>query len=335
MSELRFIDICAGAGGLSLGLEQAGFEPVLLLDMKRVACETLRMNRPDWQALETDLWEFSPSQHPEIHDVDLLAAGLPRVKSSATVARVDTEGELRLLKATLYLAHAVRPRALVIENVSELVLSSNFEPIRQFVREELEHLGYRFRWFVLNAVDFGVPQIRKHGVLAAFQAPYFDGFRPPEPTVREYLSVGRALRESMSLRGWRDADRWASQAVRPAPTLVGGSERRGGADLGPTGTRNAWARMGVDGGTVADTVPGPDFVWAPGKGRDGMVRLTTDQTALLQGFPADWRFAGKKTARYRQVGHATPPPVGRELGRAVKSALSTSEPPVDGYTATP
>lgn len=335
MSELRFVDVCTGAGGLALGLEQAGFEPVLLLDEKPVACDTLRMNRPAWQVLGTDLLEFSPSRHQEIYDVDLLSAGLPRVKSSATVARTETETELRLLEAAVYLAHAVQPRALLIENVPGLVDAPDYEPIRDFIRKELDHLGYRIRWFVLNAADFGVPQDRKQGLLVALKKQYFDAFRPPEPTVREHLTVGRALRHSMAMRGWRDADRWAAQALSVAPTLVGGSDNRGGADLGLTGTKKAWARMGVDGATVADDVPGPDFVWAPETGRDGMVKITTDQAALLQGFPSDWRFAGKKTARYRQIGHASPPPVGRALGLAIRAALGAPADPVAGYTSTP
>ncbi|MFE9333755.1 DNA cytosine methyltransferase [Streptomyces sp. NPDC006925] len=334
MSGLRFVDVCAGAGGLSLGLEAAGFEPVLLLDNKPAACGTLRMNRPAWHVLEADLLSFSPSRHQQIYDVDLLAAGLPRVKSSATVARTDTEAELRLLEATLYLAHAVRPRALLIENVPELVDAADFEPVRDFIRRELEHLGYRFEWFVLNAADFGVPQVRRQGLLVALRTEYFEGFRPPEPTVHEHLSVGRALRRSMAMGGWPEADRWAAQAAGVAPTLVGGSDRRGGADLGPTGTKKAWARMGVDGGTVADSVPGPHFHWLPEAGRHGMVRITTAQAALLQGFPPDWTFSGRKTARYRQIGHASPPPVGEALGVAIGAALNASG-SVDGYTSTP
>ncbi|MFI6999705.1 DNA cytosine methyltransferase [Nocardia sp. NPDC050175] len=335
MTELRFVDVCAGAGGLALGLEQAGFEPVLLLDEKPGACGTLKLNRSAWQVLEKNLLDFSPLQHREIYDVDLLSAGLPRVKSSATVMRIESEAELRLLEATVYLAHAVKPRALLIENVPELVNAPSFEPIRDFLRQELVHLGYRFHWFILNAADFGVPQNRKQGMLVALQKQYFDAFCPPEPTVREHQSVGRALYRSMAARGWRDVDRWAAQALSVAPTLVGGSDRRGGADLGPTGTRKAWAKIGVDGGTVADEVPGPDFIWAPETGRRGMVRITTDQAALLQGFPTEWRFDGKKTARYRQIGHASPPPVGRAVGLAIRAALVESAAPAAGYTSTP
>ncbi|MER7698476.1 DNA cytosine methyltransferase [Streptomyces sp. NPDC096095] len=317
MNKLRFVDVCAGAGGLALGLEAAGFDPVLLLDRKRVACETLRLNRPSWNVLEMDLLEFDPAEHQHTYDVDLLSAGLPRVRSSATVARAETEEELRLLEAAVLLAHSIQPRALLIENVPGLVDSPNFEGVREFIRKELEHLGYRFRWFVLNAADFGVPQDRKQGVLVALKQRYFGAFDPPAPTVAEHVPVGRALRRSMGSRGWPGADAWAAQAISVAPTLVGGSENRGGADLGPTGTKKAWERMRVNGGTLGNEVPGPD------DSLSGLITITVPQAALLQAFPPDWAFAGKKTARYRQIGHASPPPVGRVLGEAIATALNS------------
>ncbi|MET8798655.1 DNA cytosine methyltransferase [Nocardia sp. NPDC004568] len=335
MTKLTVVDVCAGAGGLALGLEQAGFEPALLMDSWPAACDSLRLNRPKWQISQTDLREFTLSTHPQAQDIDLLSAGLPRVKSSAAVSRTEWEAELLLLKATLYLMHDLQPRALLIENVPGLVNAPGYEPIRNFIRDELEHLGYGFGWYILNAADFGVPQDRKQGVLVALEEPYFRRFRQPEPTVREHQSVGTALGPSMAARGWAGADHWVGQAKRIAPTLVGGSDRRGGADLGPSGSRRAWARMGVDGSTIADDVPGENFVWAPELGRKGMVRITTGQAAILQGFPPDWKFAGKKTARYRQIGQASPPPVGKALGLAIRSALGDSESPVAGYTSTP
>ncbi|MFE7755413.1 DNA cytosine methyltransferase [Streptomyces sp. NPDC057429] len=316
MSRLRFVDVCAGAGGLALGLERAGFDPVLLLDNKAVACDTLRLNRPSWHVMEMDLLDFVPDEHPRTYDVDLLSAGPPRVKSSATAARTETEEEQRLLEAAVLLTHSIQPRALLVENVPGLISAPEFEPLRSFIREELEHLGYRLHWFVLNAADFGVPQDRKQGVLVALKERYHDLFRPPLPTVEEHVSVGQALHRSMAARGWLGADAWASQALSVAPTLVGGSDNRGGADLGPTGTKKAWARMRVNGGALADEVPGPGL----GSSSD-MIKLTDSQAALLQGFPREWQFAGRKTARYRQIGHASPPPVGAALGRAVAVAL--------------
>ncbi|MEU8678467.1 DNA (cytosine-5-)-methyltransferase [Streptomyces sp. NPDC048560] len=317
MSGFLFVDVCAGAGGLTLGLEQAGFDPVLLVDNKAVACETLRLNRPAWDVRQMDLLDFVPDEHPQTYDVDLLSAGLPRVKSSATGARAETKEEQRLMEAAVLLTHSIQPRALLVENVPGLVSAPEFEPLRSFIHEELEHLGYRLHWFVLNAADFGVPQDRRQGVLVALKERYSRLFRPPLPTIEEHVSVGKALHHSMAARGWLGADAWADQAVGVAPTLVGGSDNRGGADLGPTGTKKAWARMRVNGGALADEVPGPDH-----DGSSDMIKLTDSQAALLQGFPREWQFAGRKTARYRQIGHASPPPVGAALGRAVSAALN-------------
>lgn len=318
---LTFVDVCSGAGGLASGLESAGLSPVLLLDNKPQACETLRTNRPHWNVVCEDLVEFLPEAHPGTLDVDLLSAGLPRVKSSAAVGRPDSDRELRLLSAAIYLVHAVRPRALLLENLPALVDAPAYAGIRAFMEKELAHLGYRFRWFVLNAADFGVPQERRQGILVALKKPWFHGFAPPEPTVREHVPVGQVLRRSMGARGWPEADDWASHASAVAPTLVGGSDNRGGADLGPSGTKRAWARMGVNAGALADEVPGPDYVWPRSDDPARMLKITVEQAALLQSFPPDWRITGRKTARYRQIGHATPPPVGRALGAAIASAL--------------
>lgn len=321
MSGLTFVDVCSGAGGLALGLERAGFEPKLVLDEDKDACETLRANRPGWNVVRGDLLDFDPDEHPEVYDVDLLSAGTPRVRSSATATRVESGAEERLLKAAVYLAHAVRPRALLVENVPTLADPDKFRDFHEFARAELEHLGYEFSWSVLNAADFGVPQDRKHGVLVAVRRRWFPFFRAPSPTVARHTSVGETLAPSMRSRGWRDADRWAAQAIGLAPTLVGGSKNRGGADLGPTGAKKKWATMGVDAHTLGDRTPGPDFEWDPELGRAGMVKITIEQAALLQGFPEVWEITGKKTARYRQVGHATPSPVGEALGRALAEAL--------------
>jgi DNA (cytosine-5)-methyltransferase 1 len=266
-----------------------------------------------------DLIDFIPDK--QVYDVDLLSAGLPRVKAAAaTNRRRGSTEELKLLEATIMLVHGVQPRAVLIENMPELATKDNYAQPRVNIKEELDHLGYVSRWFVVDAADYGVSQHRKQGVLIAFKGAGMDAFekplvQPPPP------SVGTVLLESMASRGWSQASVWAAKANRLAPTLVGGSWDRGGPDLGPTGSKRTWATMGVDGKSIADLPPDPGFHWDPDLGRAGMVRLTVAQTALLQGFPPDWRFAGKKTKQYRQVGNASPPPVGRALGLAIRKVL--------------
>jgi DNA (cytosine-5)-methyltransferase 1 len=131
------------------------------------------------------------------------------------------------------------------------------------------------------------------------------------------LTVGHALGDLMGARGWPGASAWARRADRIAPTIVGGSKKHGGGDLGPTRAKQAWASLGVDGLGIADAAPGPecDPALAP--------RLTCEMVARLQGWRDewDWRFSGRKTARYRQIGNAFPPPVAEAVGTAIRRAL--------------
>ncbi|MEV6807041.1 DNA cytosine methyltransferase [Streptomyces sp. NPDC051132] len=323
---LTSLEICAGAGGLALGLEGAGFDPVLLLDNRPVACETLRVNRPSWDVREIDLVDFDPVDDQQVYDVGLLSGGLPRVKSPAAANRIrGNDAELAVLAAAVDLIYGVQPRAVLLENVPDLAKKNEYQPIREYIGEELGHLGYRFRWHVLDAKDFGVPQHREVGFLVAFKGGLIDRFEWPAPHPGPPPTVGDTLRDSMGARGWPDAGKWADHACMPAPTVVGGSWDRGGADLGPTGAKRKWALMGVDGATVADQVPAADFAWDPAIGRAGWVPLTVEQVAMLQGFPGEWRIAGRKTARYRQVGNATPPPLARAVGEAIASVLRSDD----------
>ncbi|MET8227445.1 DUF6339 family protein [Streptomyces sp. NPDC004082] len=311
----RSVEICAGCGAQALGLELAGFDPVLLIDSKADACFTIDLNRPQWDVICMDVVHFDPSMRSESLGVDLVSGGLPRVKSSATVGRVEDTEERGVLRATIELALAIRPRAVLLENVPDLVRSPDFEADRRWMEEKLREGGYRWSWRVLNASDFGVPQNRSSGFLVALQDPHFDRFLWPRPDESPAPTVGQVLGASMSARGWPGAEAWIKGADRIAPALVGGSDRRGGADLGPTGSKKAWAALGVNGNSLGDEPPGADFP------TDGHPKLTVDQAATLQAIPANWRFFGGKTSRYRQIGHAMPPPLATAVGRAIATAL--------------
>lgn len=306
------IEICAGAGGQALGLELAGFRHVALVEIDEWACATLRANRPAWPVLRRDVRRFVSDLEPERYGpVDLVAGGVPCPPFSVAGRQMGNLDDRDLFPVALELVDRLQPDGVMLENVRGL-LSPRFEDYRGQVQARLASLGYWSQWKLLNASDFGVPQLRPRAILVALRPGAARMFEWPTG-VRTTATVGEVLRDSMAANGWPNAEAWAAAADEIAPTLVGGSHRHGGPDLGPTRARQAWAKLGVDGISLADAAPTPDF--------EGSPRLTVAMAALLQGFPVDWRIQGRKTAAYRQVGNAFPPPVAAAVGSAIAAAI--------------
>jgi DNA (cytosine-5)-methyltransferase 1 len=203
----------------------------------------------------------------------------------------------------------------MIENVRG-ILDALFHDYRQHIAGELKKLGYRAGWKLMNASDFGVPQLRPRVVCVAIRKDCSEDFSWPAETRSPLKSVGEVLYDLMAARGWRGAKSWRDQADEIAPTIVGGSLKHGGPDLGPTRARRAWATLGVDGLGIANEPPERNFI--------GMPRLTVRMVARLQGFPDDWQFAGSKTQTYRQVGNAFPPPFARAVAENLRACLTAS-----------
>jgi len=314
--KLLAVEVCAGAGGQAIGLEQAGFGHAALIENDRWACETLRANRPGWKVAEQDVRLVDGTAFAGI---DLLAGGVPCPPFSVAGRQLGADDDRDLFPEMIRLAAEASPRAVMIENVRG-ILDKRFDGYRQGICAAFEQLGYSvFPFRLLQASDFGVPQLRPRAVFVAVKAPWSESFSWPGPSRRRPKTVGETLRAAVSADGWEGAAEWAEKADRIAPTLCGGSKLHGGPDLGPTRARRAWAEFGVDGLVLANE--------PPRSGHKGPIRLTVEMTALLQGFPATWRFHGAKTHRYRQVGNAFPPPVAKALGRAIMSALQASPSP--------
>jgi DNA (cytosine-5)-methyltransferase 1 len=303
------VEICAGAGGQAIGLERAGFNHAALVELDPSACQTLRLNRPKWNVIERDVRNFD-GRH--FVGVDLLAGGVPCPPFSKAGKQLGEDDERDLFPVALRLVREIQPSAVMLENVRGL-FDPRFDYYRESISINLATLGYRTDWRLLHASNFGVPQLRPRVICVAMKdaiAPYFAW---PEPSGGPPTTVGETLLPLMMSNGWKGAAAWAESANLIAPTLVGGSKKHGGADLGPSRAKKAWGLLGVDGHGLADTAPDACF--------EGMPRLTVPMAALVQGFPQDWRIWGKKTAAYRQVGNAFPPPVAEAVGKSIKKAI--------------
>lgn len=303
------VEFCAGAGGQALGLEQAGFKHLLLVDNDPDCCATLRHNRPEWSVHCADMNGFCPPQRPS---VDLFAAGLPCPPFSVAGKQLGENDERNLFPAAFRLIEACQPRAILIENVRGF-LSKAFGPYRAEIVQTLRRLGYECDWRLYDSRHFGVSQSRSRVTIAALKKPIWPLFRFPDELEIIPPTVGDLLHDLMAENGWAAASDWAERANGIAPTIVGGSKKHGGPDLGPTRARAAWKRLAVNGGSIAEAAPDATF--------EGLPRLTNRMVARVQGFPDDWHFVGAKTSAYRQVGNAFPPPVAHALGHEISKAL--------------
>jgi DNA (cytosine-5)-methyltransferase 1 len=323
MHDLKVVEICAGAGGQSLGLHRAGFAHELALELDESAAKTLRHNLARVQGgsphvkvgdvADPALW--TPEDY---NGIDLLAGGVPCPPFSIAGKQLGSSDERDLFAWAVELTGRIRPRALMLENVRGLS-TPRFSGYRQAVADRLAELGYWSEWRLLHASDFGVPQLRPRFVLVAMAEEHARHFAWPKHDANR-VTVGSELRELMADNGWRYADKWAEAANKVAPTIVGGSKKHGGADLGPTRAKLAWAELMVDGKGIADAPPNrrdPSF-------RTRLPRLTNDMVARVQGWGRpgyEWEFLGRKTSVYRQIGNAFPPPVAEALGRSIADAL--------------
>lgn len=306
---LTCVEICAGAGGQALGLAMAGFTHVALVEYEADYCKVLKDNRPEWNVICADVHDFDGHVYK---GVDLLAGGVPCPPFSIAGKQLGKDDERDLFPEAIRLIQEIQPRAVMLENVRGF-LESHFNEYRQHILDTIEELGYKTQIKLLHASYFGVPQLRPRVVIVGIRKDQAGIFYYPDGNPDSAPTVGNTLYDLMSENGWTGAKKWASQANKIAPTLVGGSKKHGGPDLGPTRARRAWAELGVDGKGIANEAPARDF--------EGMPRLTSRMMARIQGFPDTWTFGKKKTIACRMIGNAFPPPVAQAVGEKIKECL--------------
>ena len=303
------VEICAGAGGQAIGLERAGFAHVALVEYESEYCDVLRNNNPKWNVICADVHKFDG--HP-YEGVDLFAGGVPCPPFSVASRQLGEADERDLFPEAIRLIGEIKPKAIMIENVRGL-LDPKFDEYRDSILQKIDTLGYDVQIKLLHANDFGVPQIRPRVVIVGIKKSLKKKFVYPEALSTPAPTVGEALGDLMAANGWRGVDDWKRKANSIAPTVVGGSKKHGGPDLGPTRARRAWAALSVDGLGVANEAPARDFVGNP--------KLTKEMIAVIQGFPREWNFGKKKTAACRMIGNAFPPPVAMAVGQQIIRCL--------------
>ena len=288
----------------------AGFVHVALVEYEADYCRVLKENRPNWNIICADVHGFDG--HP-YEGVDLLAGGVPCPPFSVAGKQLGKDDDRDLFQEAVRLIEEIKPRAVMLENVRGF-LDPIFDQYREHILSEINKLGYNTHIKLLNASNFGVSQLRPRVVIIGIRKDQPGTFSYPEGKPDSAASVGKILYDLMAENGWEKAKEWSERANKIAPTIVGGSKKHGGPDLGPTRAKKAWAELGVDGSGIADEAPLPGF--------DGMPRLTIRMMARIQGFPDTWVFGKRKTAACRMIGNAFPPPVACAVGEKIKECLA-------------
>jgi DNA (cytosine-5)-methyltransferase 1 len=333
------IDLFAGAGGLSLGLEDAGFEPVAANEWNRDACDTYAKHHPLVDLVSGDIAKVS--WRPWRGHVGLVAGGPPCQPWSSGGKRLGEQDERNGFPQFLRVLREVQPPAFLIENVAGLVKADKLAYFHGLLKG-LEELDYKLAYRVLNAADYGVPQKRHRLFIVGTRDRQFVF---PEPTHGpgrrwRWQPAGKILRRTKSVGEPNDAIVTYAKSPDLRPDPYDGHVYNGGGrpiDLSrpsPTllasmgGNKTPWVDTR---GVVAEYHA---YLVAGGEPRSGEVpgarRITVAEAALLQTFPVPEihgsegiAFAGRRSSQYVQVGNAVPPRLARAVGRALLVQLSS------------
>lgn len=327
------IELFAGAGGLALGLERAGFEHVGLVDNYADACDTLRKNRPKWNVICDDIANVTNKDLRQLFNIkagelDVLSGGAPCQSFSYAGKRLGLEDT----RGTLFYHYAIflqqlQPKMFLFENVKGLLTHDSGKTYKTILKV-FEEAGYVTQYKILNAWDYGVAQKRerlitigirkdlKDKVEFTFPEPY--DYRPvlrdilqnvPESDGVLYGEKKRAIFELVPAGGyWRDIDPEVAKSYMKSCWDMGG---------GRTGILR---RLSLD-------EPSLTVLTSPSQKQTERCHplearpMNVRENARCQSFPDDWQFCGKVMSQYKQVGNAVPVNLAYEIGKQMQQAL--------------
>jgi len=330
---LKTIELFAGAGGLALGVEMAGFDTIGLVELNKDACMTLKANRPNWNVICDDIANVSEKNLEELFNIkkgelDLLSGGAPCQSFSYAGKRLGLEDA----RGTLFYHYAVfleklQPKMFLFENVKGL-LTHDKGKTYQTILDIFEKTGYKIQKQVLNAWDYGVAQKRERLITIGIRKDLTDKIQFDFPKKYDYKLV---LKDVL-------------YDVPDSESVPYGENKRKIFELVPPG--GYWRDI--------DSKIAKDYMkscWNMGGGRTGILRrmsmeepaltvltspsqkqterchplearpFTVRENARCQSFPDEWKFCGSVMSQYRQVGNAVPVNLAYEVAKKIREAL--------------
>lgn len=327
--EYTVLELFAGAGGLALGLEQAGFEDIGLIEIDKYASATLRKNRPNWNVIEEDITKIDDVYEyiGKGTNVDVVSGGFPCQTFSYAGKRLgleDTRGTLfydyaRILKQT-------KPKMFIVENVRGLVTHDHGRTLKTII-DVFEQIGYSTTYRVLNAWDYGVAQKRQRMILVGVRNDLNITYEFPKP--HEYKPVLKdVLKNVPDSEGQKFSDKkaevmklvpaggyWRDLPDDVAREYMGVSYFSGGGRTGMA-RRISWDEPSL---TLTTS---PSQKQTERAHPDENRPFKTREYARIQSFPDNWEFSGSVNQIYKQIGNAVAVNFAKEIGLSVIKSLN-------------
>ena len=328
------VELFAGAGGLALGLEKAGFDEVGLVELDKYACNTLRVNRPNWNVIEEDVIVVAENgirKYIGDVEVDLLSGGYPCQAFSYAGHKMGLDD----VRGTMFYYYAkildeLKPKMFLAENVKGLVSHDEGRTLQSMI-EVFSSIGYKVTWKVLNSWDYNVAQKRERIIIVGVREDLsVDEFKFPMPN--SYKPVLKDI-------------------LKDVPDSEGASypeKKKSVLDLVPPG--GCWIDLPED---IAKEYMGKSYF--SGGGKRGMARriswdepsltltcspaqkqterchpdetrpFKTREYARIQSFPDEWKFEGSMNQIYKQIGNAVPVELAKSVGLSIVNYLNNIE----------
>ncbi len=338
MEKYKSIELFAGAGGLALGLEQAGFDHIGLVEFNQDAADTLTKNRPNWNVLCEDVEKVAARDLEkefgvEKYQLDLLSGGAPCQSFSYAGKRLGLED----VRGTMFYHYAtflkkLQPKMFLFENVRGLLTHDSGRTYKTIL-DIFEDEGYITFHQVLNAWDYNVPQKRERLITIGIRKDIFEitGNKPFEfPAPHDYKPVIRDITLDTNPPA-NECARYSEYKARIFALVPPGGYWR---DIDPTiakeymktcwdmegGRTGILRRIGLDEPSLA-VLTNPGMKQTDRCHPIEVRPFSYRENARIQTFPDDWQFCGKLSEKYKQVGNAVPVNLAKEIGLQIKKYI--------------
>ena len=321
----NFIEVCAGCGGLSSGLIEAGLNPILLNDNNKDCCETLKINHANVKIKCCSLTELNVDKYK--NKIDLLTGGVPCQSFSQSGMRkgFDDSRGLLMLKF-IEMIHKLQPKIFMIENVKGLKTHNNGETLNEIIDKLNETKLYNVTYKILNAVNYNVPQKRERIIIIGILKKYDTEFvfpskndkiltlkkvlkDVPESECSQYSEKKKKLFELIPQGGC-----WINLPIKKQKEYLGNSYKSGG------GKRGILRRLSMN-------EPSLTLLCSPSQKQTERCHpietrpLSIREYARIQTFDDTYNFYGSISSKYKQIGNAVPVKFAYKLGKSIIKCL--------------